>query len=213
MLVKMLQLILDILIGFLILFTCIRSFVHAKAGQDIAGVTFGVAFLVLLVSKIVLIWVYFVTGFNESSASHINEYLWWYVALSYLPFAIGCFVSIFASGKLSSIVWAPAILLMGVVSALPFIEKLFPLIPNFRFFGPFIWLVAAVFMFATSIAYFFYNYKASDRFRYWMGIGFLLLAISTAMNIFSGSAGTLYLVAVVAQFAGFFIIFYEINHS
>ena len=211
--INWIQLLLEVLIALMILATCIRAFVHAKSGQDIAGVTFGIAFFVLLVSKIVMIWIYVATGFRNLAASHVNEYLWWYVALSYIPFAVGCFVSIFASGKLSAIVWAPAVLLMGVVSALPFVEKLFPIIPMFKFYGSFVWLVAAVFMLATSIAYFFYNYKASERFRYWMGIGFLLLAIATAFNIFAGSSGMLYLITVVAQFIGFFIVFYEINHS
>lgn len=213
MLIKLIQLVFDILIALMILVTCLRSFAHAKSGQDIAGVTFGVAFLVLLISKIVMLWIYFATGLETRADSHLNEYLWWYLALSYIPFAVGCFVSIFSSGKLSSIVWAPAVLLMGVVSALPFIDRLFPVIPMFKFYGPFIWLIAAVFMLATSLMYFFYNYKASDRFRYWMGFGLLLLAISSALNIFSGTSGYFYLVTVAVQFAGFFVVFYEINHS
>jgi hypothetical protein len=207
------RLVLEILGAVLLLLTCIFSFLHAKRGQDVAGITFGMGFLVLLISKIVLIWLYVNTGLQNIAGSHVNAYIWWYTAFSYIPFSIACFTSIFTSGKLSSIVWAPVVLLMGAAAALPFIESLFPVIAPFSQHGGFIWLVAAVFILAASMMYFFYNYKASDRFRLWMGIGFALVSVSLLLRIFSGTEGLFRFMAIASEFAGLFIIFYEVTYA
>jgi hypothetical protein len=210
---KLIRLLLELLGAIMLLWTCIVSFIHAKKGNDIAGITFGMAFFVLLVSKVVLMVIFFGTGFTNIDGSHINEYLGWYSALSYIPFALGCFVSIFASGKLSSAIWAPIILIMGGVVALPFVEKIMPVIQPFSIYGSFVWYVVAIILLATSLVYFFYNFKAGDRFRLMLAIGFLLLSVSSVVNIFSGINTILSTASMVVQFAGFFIIFYEVQFA
>jgi hypothetical protein len=210
---SLVRLVFDILVALLLLAISIISFIHAQKGKDIAGITFGVAFLVLLISRIVLIITYFNTGFVNIAGSHFNEYLVWYDSITYIPFAVGCFASIFASGKLWSVVWTPAILAISALLALPFFEKLFPLIEPYGKYGSFVWYVTFVILLATALVYFFYNYKASDRYRLWMGIGFLLIAASMAINIFCGNDGLDFLISKILWFSGLFVIFYEVSYA
>lgn len=212
-LTELIRFVFQILGALLMLIVCIISFYHARKGRDVAGVTFGVSFFVMFVSRLVLIVIYLVTGLKNIAGSHVNEYVWWYVSLSTIPFAIGCFSSIFASGKVSSTVVTPLVLLAGIGCGLPFIEKIVPVIMPFAQFGAFVWLIAAVFLFATAMMYYFYNYKANDRYRLWMGHGFLLMALSSALSIFSGSTGVIYLLSMLTQFVGLFIVFYEIQFA
>lgn len=212
-LLDLIRFVFEILGAVLMLLVCIISFFHAKKGGDVAGLTFGMAFFIFFASRAVLIGLQFATGLKNIAGSHVNEYVWWYVSLSTIPFTIGCFSSIFSSGKVSSAIMAPLVLVAGIGCAVPFIEKLVPVVMSFSLYGAFVWFVAAVFLCATAMMYFFYNYKASDRYRLLMGIGFLLLTISCTLSIFSGSDKILSFVSTLAQFTGLFIIFYEIQFA
>lgn len=212
-LLDLIRFVLEILGAILMLVVSIISFYHAAKGKDIAGLTFGMAFLVFFVSRAVLIILQLTTGLKNIAGSHVNEYIWWYVSLSMIPFAVGCFASVFSSGKTSSAIVAPLVLLAGIGCAVPFIEKIVPVIMSFSLYGSFIWFVAAIFLFATAMMYYFYNFKAKDRFRLWMGHGFLLMSASCTLSIFSGSNNVLLFVSILAQFLGLFIVFYEIQFA
>lgn len=211
-LVDLIRLVFQVLSAVLMFLISFISIAHSrKSGNDVAGLTFGTSFFVMFFSSAIPLVIYFLTGLKNVAGSHVNEYVWWFVALASIPASVGCFTSIFVTGKVSSTIMAPIVLLVGLACGLPFIEKIVPVIPSFQQYGSFVWFISGVFFGATALMYYFYNFKAKDRFRLWMGNGFIFLAISCILSIFSGSTGFFYLSSIVLQFLGLFVIFYEIQ--
>jgi uncharacterized membrane protein YedE/YeeE len=205
---KILSVSFEVIVALIVLGTAIYSFLHAKKGEDIAAVPFGVAHLVLFIAQMVTIFVLMSdsVGFSDSFLIYVK----WHLGFSYIVYALGVFFSIFLNGRLYSILSIPAMTLSTIVLGLGFVPSFFPLFPSFDRWGWFIWIATAGILFAASLMYFLFYIRQKERFRLIMCIAFLALVTSNLLLLL-GDTGIATFISSILRFLGFGMIFYEVQ--
>ena len=200
----------ELIIALILFLTALYSFLHARKGEDISAVPFGVANLALLVSQIAVIIVLSMRGNLTAVPDYLLSYYKWHQGLSWLIYSMGVFFSIYLTGRLFSIISIPAMTLAAIFIGLGFMPSIFPTFPNFDHWGWFLWVSSAVMLSAASFMYFLFNVRRKERFRIMMSFAFFLLSISVfcllnSENIYLSYASN------ALRFIGFGIVFYEVQ--
>lgn len=198
----------EIIVALIVLGTAIYSFLHAKKGEDIAAVPFGVAHLVLFVAQTAKVFVQMSDPIGMSDS--ILIYVKWHLGFSYIVYSLGVFFSIFLNGRLYSILSIPAMTLSTIFLGLGFVPSFFPTFPFFEHWGWFLWVATAGILFAASLMYLLFYIRQKERFRIIMCIAFLALMISSLLLLF-GDTGFSTFLSSILRFLGFGMVFYEVQ--
>lgn len=198
----------EIIVALILLGTAVYSFLHAKKGEDVAAVPFGVAHLVLFVAQVAQIIVKTSDPINVSN--DVLIYMKWHLGFSYVIYSLGVFFSIFLNGRLYSILSIPAMTLSTIFLGLGFAPSFFPTFPSFEHWGWFLWVATAGILLATSLMYLLFYIRQKERFRMVMCIAFLALAASNLLLLL-GEVGFSSVVSSALRFLGFGMIFYEVQ--
>jgi hypothetical protein len=201
----------EVLVGLLLLGTSIFSFLHARRGQDIASITFGVSFLTLFVAQTVLIFIVTRTGFPVLPSDHTLVYLPWYMAGSYLLFSLGVFGSIFLSGRQFVVFPVPLFVLMAIILGTGFVPGFFPGFPDFAKNGSWIWFATGVITLSAALMYYLFNIKRKEPFRSKMAISLFLVCLMAFILSSSAEETTMWYIAQVVRLIAFGMIFYEVQ--
>lgn len=198
----------EIIVALIVLGTAIYSFLHAKKGEDIAAVPFGVAHLVLFVAQAAKIFVMMSDLIVLSD--NILIYVKWHLGFSYIIYSLGVFFSIFLNGRLYSILSIPAMALATIFLAFGFVPSFFPTFPSFEHWGWFLWVASAGILLAASLMYFLFYIRQKERFRIIMCIAFLALVASNLLLLL-GDSGFSPVLSSMLRFLGFGMVFYEVQ--
>lgn len=199
----------EVIIALILLLTAIYTFLHAKKGEDIAAVPFGVAHLVFFVAQAAAILVLMNKDLSNVSAD-ILIYVKWHQGLSLIIYSLGVFFSVFLNGKLYSIISIPAMTFACIFLGLGFVPSFFPTFPNFAVWGWFAWTTSGSILVGASLMYFLFYIRQKERFRIIMSTAFFVLATAFFL-LLAGDNPAFGIASSALRFLGFGMIFYEVQ--
>lgn len=209
--VSIIKIAFEVLIALLLLGTAVFMFIHYRKGEDIASLTFATASISLFAVHVVNIAIISTTGALVIPSEYTLRYLSWYISLGYLLYAVGIFWSIFFSNKRISVYIIPVIVFISVLLGLGFMKGFADWLPLFSESGLSVLILTWIILLTVSLSYFLHWIKMKHQFRMYMSIAFLLLAISLILHTILPSDSLYWYLNHLLRFAGFCIIFFEIQ--
>ncbi len=202
---------LEVLAALLLLGCSVFSFLHARRGEDIASVTFGVACFLLFLTHVVLLSVITRSGLPVLPSDHTLRYLPWFLGANYLLFGIGVFMSVFFNNRSYVVIVVPVLVVIEVLLLLGFLGKVFPNIPDFAAEGPWLWAVSGAVMLGCSFMYLMLYIQRHDSFRIRMSIALALLCAMMFLLINAPLYSVQWYAAQSLRLFSFAMLFYEVQ--